>query len=89
MNKFLYINFTFQTLGDSEKRSEYDNFGYTSSKAHRPSRQHHGFDPFESFFDGPHGFNFNFNFGGGGGNTESIIDKHTINLRYIHVYNTL
>ncbi|XP_060584004.1 dnaJ homolog subfamily C member 16-like [Ruditapes philippinarum] len=80
-DKFTKIAEAYETLGDSEKRSEYDNFGYTSSNAHRPSRQHHGFDPFESFFDGPHGFNFNFNFGGGGGNTESIIDKHTINLR--------
>lgn len=71
----------FQTLGDPEKRQDYDNFGYTSANARQPNRaQHHafhGFDPFDAFFSSQ----FNFNFGGGRGGGDSIIDKHMITLR--------
>lgn len=74
-----------QTLGDPERRSQYDKFGYTSAKDHRQQSRgspfgdpFHG-DPFEGFFHNFHNFKFNF---GGSGFTDSFIEKNEINMRY-------
>ena len=70
----------FQTLGDAEKRRDYDNYGYTSAQE-RPQRQQPDFGfPFDEFFGG-RGFNFG-GFGGGfGSHAESVVDKHMTTLR--------
>ncbi|KAL4220901.1 DnaJ molecular chaperone y domain [Mactra antiquata] len=81
-SKFTKIAEAYETLGDSSKRHEYDNFGYTSATGRQPNRpQYHGFDPFDSFFSGGSGgFRFHFG-GGGGGGGESAIEKYIITLR--------
>lgn len=73
-----------QTLGDPERRSQYDKFGYTSAKDHRQQNRgspfgdpFHG-DPFEGFFNNFQNFKFNF---GGSGFTDSFIEKNGINMR--------
>lgn len=68
-------------MGDPERRSQYDKFGYTSAKEHQQQNRggpfghpFHG-DPFEGFF---HNFKFNF---GGSGFKDSFVEKNDINMR--------
>ena len=76
-----------QTLGDKDKRSDYDNFGRTSATQGQGQQwggggfQQGGFGPFESFFGGSFGgFNFGgFNFGA---DSDSGVEKYIITYRY-------
>ena len=62
-----------KTLGDSEKRAQYDNFGTTSGQAQQ--RNVHPSDFFGQGFDG---FSFRF----GGGRPSSNVHKLRITLGY-------
>lgn len=69
-----HIEISYQTLGDSGKREQYDRFGYTAAREQKaPSYEFH--NPFGNGF-----FNFNFN---GFNQGESIIQKFDINLRFV------
>jgi DnaJ-class molecular chaperone len=76
----MFLLLPIQTLSDSDKRSQYDNFGTTSGNMGPERGRHggfpHGFQAFDSFFsDGP----FRSNFGGG----ESNLDKFRMTIRYV------
>ena len=72
----------FQTLGDANKRRDYDNYGYTTAQE-RPQRRQPDFGfPFDDFFGGGGGFKFGGGgFGGFGSQAESVVDKHLTTLR--------
>lgn len=73
----------FQTLGDPDKRRDYDNFGYTTAQE-RPQRRQPDFGfPFDEFFGGGGSFTFRGGGFGGFGNraAESVFDKHMTTLR--------
>ncbi|XP_076086499.1 dnaJ homolog subfamily C member 16-like [Mytilus galloprovincialis] len=73
-DRFTKINEAYETLGDSNKRDQYDRFGYTAAREQKPSHEYH--NPFGNDFF--RGFNFNFN---GNQQGESVIEKFNINLR--------
>lgn len=70
-DNFIKINEAYETLGDSEKRAQYDNFGTTSGQAQQQHAQRRDF--FGGGFDG---FNFHF----GGRQTASSVQKYRITL---------
>ncbi|OPL32895.1 dnaj 16 subfamily c member, partial [Mytilus galloprovincialis] len=72
-DRFTKINEAYETLGDSNKRDQYDRFGYTAAREQKPSHEYH--NPFGNDFF--RGFNFNFN---GNQQGESVIEKFNINL---------
>ena len=66
-----WVIYFFQTLGDTEKRAQYDNFGTTSGQAQQQHAQRRDF--FGGGFDG---FSFHF----GGRQTTSSVQKYRMTL---------
>ena len=71
-----------QTLGDEQKRKDYDNFGTTSANQGQQRQHGGGFDNF--FNQGPFGFHFNF-----GGFGQDTLSKYRITLRSVLLYTGL